>query len=256
MSQIAVGKKAPDKREAVAAILGCPVWGDLPETVRKVRRNLVAFGVIAIVMDVAKVGIDPAGPVFGFHLTGLNDGFIQFGLLLILLYQLLHFSWYALETLVHWRLRVTGTLASEQLRKTTFGPDGADYPLDPQQSTLYNWWREEARKVGDLAAKAKDFEEWFHKARQEFLQFAGPTPIADHTAVIGALNALRGYTDTLQRAVEEARATLASERIPASLENFDNWFRLLLRSENARWLFVEILMPIAIGLAGVALLLL
>jgi hypothetical protein len=59
---------------------------------------------------------------------------------------------------------------------------------------------------------------------------------------------------TLHRSIAETQKALSAIRVPASLERFDKWFELFLRSQNLRWLVVDFLVPVFV--AGYAIVLL
>jgi len=58
-------------------------------------------------------------------------------------------------------------LAEKRRRRS----EHADYPRDPRQSTLYNWWKGEATKIGDLTVKISEIEkhlqEWEARSKTE-----------------------------------------------------------------------------------------
>jgi hypothetical protein len=129
---------ADENLYAVEKALGNPVAGDLPENALKVRRNLLAFGIISVVITLGGVKLDPTSSVLGFKFVGISENLILNTLLATNAYLLLHFMWYAFEGLLEWRLRVTGTRLAF-LTGARYGSEHADYPNDPRQSTLYNW---------------------------------------------------------------------------------------------------------------------
>ncbi|MDR7123114.1 hypothetical protein [Rheinheimera soli] len=98
-----------EKLDAVEKALGNPVAGDLSDNALKVRRNLLAFGIVSIVITIGGVKIDPASSVLGFKFVGISEDLITNSLLVTNVYFLLHFIWYAFEGFLEWRLRVTGT---------------------------------------------------------------------------------------------------------------------------------------------------
>jgi hypothetical protein len=58
----------------------------------------------------------------------------------------------------------------------------------------------------------------------------------------------------LRHMIEAAQKTILAQRIPVSLARFDRCFRLFLRSQNLRWLAIDLVVPFS--LAGYAIYLL
>ena len=69
-----------------------------------------------------------------------------------------------------------------------------------------------------------------------------------------AINKVSTDITKLKGSIETVSKTLESARIPVSLERFDNRFQLFLRSQNLRWLVLELGLPIIMGFISVALL--
>ncbi len=69
-----------------------------------------------------------------------------------------------------------------------------------------------------------------------------------------SVSQVRERVTELTRALENTSKTIASQRIPVSLERFDQWFKLLLQSQNLRWLLIDFLLPVALGVTALAVL--
>jgi len=74
---------------------------------------------------------------------------------------------------------------------------------------------------------------------------------SDSTAVAGremrSVQDLQRAIDKLSSGLENTRKLILSQRIPASLERFDRWFELMLRSQNLYWLLFEFGLPLVFG---------
>jgi hypothetical protein len=134
------------------------------------------------------------------------------------------------------------------------GTDG-DYPNDPRQSTLYNWWKDEAKKIGHLRAWPAEAEarltEWETVLRTKFSEGADALNITNTTKLIAGI---REDLMRLTTRVDAASKAIESARIPASLRRFDAWYGLFLRSQNLRWLLIDFLAPVIAGSYALALL--
>ncbi len=69
-----------------------------------------------------------------------------------------------------------------------------------------------------------------------------------------SLSHIRNEVADLRSKVKEVNKTLDANRVPASLERFDSWFKVFLKSQNIRWLLIEFLLPISLGIWAVYLL--
>jgi hypothetical protein len=243
-----------EKINAVGKLLGEPVAPELSPVGLKVRNHLFIVCVISITVVLANLRISPESTFLGLKFTGVDDSILRYGLLILLGYFTFHFSWIAFDSFLEWRLRITGT-------RVTFVTTGLlsdekmDYPNDPRQSTLYNWWKYQANQIGNLSreiTKTKEIVETLQSDLKERY-----TTGADAMNIVNACTRLSEVLPTLQQvqnAITSATETIGSDRIPTSLKRFDNWFELFIRSQNLRWLVIDILLPIS--LSGYALFLL
>ena len=244
---------AVDNLDAVEKALGNPVAGDLSENALKVRRNLLVFGVISVFVTLGGVKLDPTSSVLGFKFSGVSEALITNSLLAANIYFLLHFIWYAFEGILEWRLRVTGTRLAF-LTGSRFGSEHADYPDDPRQSTLYTWWLDNAKRIGNFKVTADDLSEKIKIWEEKVSSFQNGNDSLNLANAMSTLNQARGVADKLTKQIETTEKTLTAMRIPCSLGRFDGWFKLFLKSQNIRWLLIDILLPIAIGAAAIYLL--
>lgn len=242
-----------DSVEAVEKILGKPVSAEFAENVLKVRRNLLISSGVSILAVTASAKLDPKASILGFKFIGLTDEMMRAGLLAATLYLLIHFVWYVFDSLLEWRLRVTGTRVAF-VTGAKAGSEHADYPDDPRQSTLYSWWLDRARQLQhssvNLTALDKILAEW-EEAVQQRLKSGGDPNLVTATS---SLSKIRNELFNLGTAINIAQETISAQRIPASLKRFDDWYHLFQKSQNLRWLFIDVAVPIWAGCAAVALL--
>ncbi len=135
--------------QAMQKVLGEPVAAGLSDRAWKVRTQLMAVSVVAITLVAFGLHVDRQATVFGFSLSGLTDALVRRGLGIWIAYLVVHFVWMGWESFAEWRLRLTGTRVAA-VTVGTFAAEGGDYPGDPRQSTLANWWRQEATKIGNF----------------------------------------------------------------------------------------------------------
>lgn len=247
-----MGKKKSEKE--VEEVIGNPVIAEFPENTIKVRRNLLLASSISIFLILGGARLDTESAILGFKFIGATDAHVRTGLLLVTGYFFIHFLWLTWDYFLEWRLRITGTRLAF-ITGARFTSGDADYPSDPRQSTLYSWWADEAKRVGNIKIRIEVFNDAM-KACEEKLRALIETP----GEFENLNNALRAHSETLSRTQELKNSitylqeTFTSNRIPVSLRRFDNWFQLFLRSGNLRWIVVDALIPLLTG--GFALILL
>lgn len=233
--------------EAIAKVLGEPAFAELPENAWKIRTNLILAAVVSIVIVFGDLHIEPDSQILGLKFKGLSDTILTNGLIAVVAYLLLHFVWASLDAMLEWRIRVTGTRVAFQTTARLASEHG-DYPNDPRQSTLYNWWKDEARKVGNLRVHMQELESRLSKWEAE-LQ-AKLTEGADAVNIRNAVMSIASSREDigkLSRDVKAAAETIESSRIPTSLKRFDSWYELFLRSQNLRWLIIDFFAPVLAG---------
>ena len=233
--------------------LGEPVAADFSEYVRKLRGNLVFVSFLSISLIIGGLEIESTSSILGLKFKGLDNAAITSGLLILNGYMLVHFLWCSIDAFQEWGLRVTGTRLSF-VTTAKLGSIHGDYPSDPRQSSLYNWWKDEAGKIGSLADPiteiVRKLEIWETEVKRA-LNAQGNTEVV---SACNAINKVSTDIKQLQRSIVNASQTVESRRIPESLKRFDNRFQLFLRSQNLRWLLLELGLPIITGAVAVYLL--
>lgn len=239
---------------AVEKALGEPVAPELSANAWKIRTNLLVVSVIAIGVVLADLRIDPSSTVLGLRFSGFTDSVLRNGLLLILCYLTVHFLWTALDGFLEWKLRVTGTRLS-YVTAGNYTSEHADHPSDPRQSTLYRWWISEAKRVGNLRTRLPKLEESLKTLEQDLRARCNAGVDAMNIVnVCRPLDEVRDLLTELSRSVEQAEKTMGAVRISVSLRRFDSSFALFLRSQNLRWLLIDILMPLVVASYAIFLL--
>lgn len=235
----------------VQKVLGEPIICEFSDKTWRIRTTLFAVSVVSLVVVSANLHIGAGSTVFGLQFSGLTDEVVRTGLFWVIIYLLVHFLWGAVDNFLEWRLRLTGTRVAF-VTTGVFASEHADYPSDPRQSTLYNWWRSHAGSIGNIAKKTSDIEknlaDWEQQLRAKY------NSGADAMNIVNACNSIaetRNRVVELTNSVKDAAKTIEAQRIPVSLERFDGWFELFLRSQNLRWLVIEFFFPV--GLASSAL---
>jgi len=184
----------------------------------------------------------------------LSDCVAYLGLLIFVAYQLVHYIWCAWDVFLEWRLRITGMRDS----RTTAGqldiPKG-DFPKDPRQSTLYNWWLKHAKEIGSWRESVAEINNALQRIEHSLGSAnSGSLDPDSVSAIRSEPSSLQATAQRTTQAFNACTETIASARIPASLKRFDDWFRLILKSQNWRWLVFNVLTPIFLSFAAIYLL--
>ena len=103
-------------------------------------------------------------------------------------------------------------------------------------------------KLSDIEEKLND---WDTRLEREFTEKPDAMNIVNATKLI---NSAREEVAKLKGSVTEVGDTISALRIPVSLRRFDRWYHLFLRSQNLRWLVVELGAPILLGSYALVLL--
>lgn len=241
--------------DGVRKALGEPFSAEFTDKVWKIRTNLLVVSIVWLFVVLAGLRIDPGSSVFGLRFSGLTDEVVKIGLFLVTLYLVVHFLWSCIDSFLEWRLRVTGTKLAF-VTTARLASEHADYPNDPRQSTLYQWWTNEATKIGNLAASAAAVNTKLTDCETRLrAQVCDLHPGCMNIATAAqSISEVRERVAELTRAVDNASKAIASQRVPVSLERFDRWFRLLLKSQNLRWAVIDFLLPIGLGVTALVLL--
>lgn len=240
-----------DKLQAASKALGEPVFVEFPENVWKIRTNLMATSGVALVFAFGSLHIGKESTALGIQFTGLTDETVGRGLCAMLIYLLVHFLWSSFDSLMEWRLRITGTRLTF-ITTGMFSNDTCDYPTDPRQSTLYNWWRSRGAQRTNIAEHLIRIDallaNWQLQMNKAFIGEINSLNVGN------AMTPLREATAKLREiesAIKVEQEVLDAARLRVSLQRFDNAFELFLRSQNLRWLVIDFLAPVM--LSGFAL---
>lgn len=225
--------------------LGEPLMPEFTDYIRRVRNLLVVISLISIGVVVGGLSIDPASSVLGVRFQGLSDELIRKGLIIANAYLLIHFFWGGFDNWLEWGARLTGTRVAF-VTTARIASEHGDYPSDPRQSTLYNWWKDSASKISSLTEPLEITKEklaaWEKRVEEAILK-NDPNLMT----VVQSFREIRENIDDVKKKIESVEGTLTAARIPASLERFDSRFKLMLRSQNIRWLILELSFPMLLG---------
>ncbi|WP_064116724.1 hypothetical protein [Pseudomonas fluorescens] len=244
---------ATDTVAAVDKALGSPVDFESSDEAKKIKRNLLTISVIVIALILGEITASDKISLFGVSLEGVTPQKLMSGLGLFLIYNFLHYIWFCFDLFGEWSIRITGT-RSAFITAGMFASKDCDYPSDPKQSSLYNWWRSERHGLIKTERRIEDAEE-IAKYLDE-VRTPPPNKSFGDLRIDSHLGeqALTKEINSIRSDLQEIKKLLDAPRITVSLRRFDKRFELLLRSQNLKVLLFELLLPNLIAAFAVLLL--
>lgn len=238
--------------KAVEKALGEPFMLEFSETVRKMRTHLLIGGVVSLAAVLMDLTIAPNTPVFGVVFDGLTEGKILALLLAINVYLFIHFFWSSIDSFQEWRLRRTGTMVSYLTTiDLAFGNDELDFPPDPRQSTLYSWWRDRSKRLISLPQATDQIDSKITPMMDAVISELNKGQTPDLVSWQREFMSIREQLKAIKDSLEDSDTLVAHDRISVSLERFDSAFKVLLKSQNIRWITLEWLVPLLLGVSAI-----
>lgn len=246
-----MGEPEEKENQKIDELLGKPIFADLPEETLKTRRNLIVFSSLGLGIVVHDLSIN-GGNFSGLGITGLTNDVVLSSLFFVTLYLLIHFWFQVFDYFGEWRLRITGSKV-EHITTGRFAAEELDYPNDPRQSTLYNWWKE--RKSLELnpdyvIERSQNLTNNLHELRAKMEQKKDDD--TDFTKESGLLlkyiNEFEKFIRDLKNSPQETNKILNNRRLERSLQRFDKCFFQFQFSQLARLYLLEVGVPILLGL--------
>jgi hypothetical protein len=263
-----------------------PIIDDFSENAYRVRRNLILFAIISIFYKVSGALIEGEKiSILGTNFkipNGDPQHFIDWFLLIILIYHLIHFLWLTFE---HWvyniKIRVTGDFDNSfygmisgkqeipDKRKTNLykilsssGIDALDVLGLNHPQHIENLKLEVITKINKVAEEqkleidnfAKNDPELKNKLIEEF-----------STRINNIINIIKddifsysrpsSFSHTIKNNDDLIRQFFTEERgfkdLKMRLEKFDKHWEIYGRTQILRWIIVEYGVPIIIGIFGI-----
>lgn len=250
-----------DELDRVSKVLKEPVYCEMDDVTVKVKNHLLLMSMISIFVVLGGLHIQQDSSILGLRFSGLNDFIVHFGLFVILAYLFFHFIWRSIDNFLEWTIRITGTRLM-YVTGSSWGSDDADYPNDPRQSTLYNWWSNESSKIGYLNEKldaiSNDIKSLLEKTKafieSEDKSNLNPNVLPQLTQFNSSITSTDKKINQLKDSIKSAGELKDSGRILVSLKRFDNAYQYFLRSQNLRWFIVDLLVPILLAIYSLILL--
>jgi len=241
----------PDKNtKGVQKVLSEPIFIGFSDSVKKVRNHLMILCFVSLFLTLGGIGIDPSSTFFGLKFKNLDDNLIFTGLIILLTYQLIQFVWYSYDALQEWELRTTGTNGAfppvdESNLDEKVHPD---FPTEARNSTLYYWWKTQAKYIDNLKPLLNEAKEKMDELEKRVHEATDRDSLSRDTLNISShVMPLKKSWKEVSSSLTAIKETLASDQIPKSLNTFDRRFRFFLVSQNIRWILIEYIAPIVLA---------
>lgn len=237
-----------ERLEHIENVMKSPKGIAILDYEERIRRNLLLVSIAAIAFTWLNLEVDTTKAFFGVltfkNLTQENIYWVFFA---VLVYEFLHYFWIQLNNFGEWRIRLTGT-SHQNVRGSgggaRFGGENSpfDYSGDDQNSNFYTWifdnkhdrttaMTQLLKMSGDLEILIKSMQESKDSNNKQLQELASKT------------NSISSSIERLERALQNIR-------IDSSMLRFDQWFRILVTSQNFRWLILDIALPLTLGLVA------
>lgn len=206
-------------------IMEHPVFLMHDNSAKIIRAQLFFLSISTILLVVSGIAIGERSSILGISVEGLTLKHVLWVLVCLILYQMLHFLWASWESFCEWRLRQSALDAGG------WGGGGIkileeNEALKVRQTTLYSYM------TYVLDSDLKGLHEKIN-----------------HLAENGSEKELKD----IESAINRISDAFHSPRIDDSMWRFDNWFKMFCKSQNWRWLLLEMLLPLVLGFVAIIL---
>lgn len=242
-----------EKSKAVSKILGEAIGFDISDPALKVKNLLLGLSIVLLALVIGGISVGKTVSFLGISLEGITGNKMVFGLVVAVSWVIIHHSWYSVEAIKEWRVRLTGQRVSYQTGVGKFGSPYAEAPINPRHASLYNWWKEQKDSVSSTADAVAKFEYELVGIQEKVDVFLKTSSSKEaHSNIHEVMNLLRSI-GMLNESLTKNLEFMSSLRIESSLYRFDTWFWRLITVQNIRVLVVEILLPLILGVSALAL---
>lgn len=230
------------KQARVRKLLSEPVMAEMPEELRRTKRNFLALTSLMIFYQWSGIVVTKLA-FFGVNVSVKEPQWILWIFLIIGTYFAVQFVWLLSNYFAQVRIRVTGAknpYTTSDGGGFWGGPDIS--PVDSRQSSLHFWWSNMLKGVPGIIEIEKSLGK-LKESLDEIESSPDPTP--------QNLEPLRIVMNDLNTNLKEVRTELSSQKIQISLGHYDKWFRCFSVSQRWRFYLLDVTIPVLLG--GLAL---
>lgn len=223
------------KSAELEKIWGEPVIDDFSESAYRAKRNLIVFSFLTLFCSLGGVTITGVAVIMFDVATSkkLVHEQILKALLIIVSYNLIHFSWIAAEHVKRNKIRLGGRF-SKNLITTGIGHSDMS-----EEWNLYIWWQK----------RFKNFDDQFRNAKNrigELLKSCNDQAVKNHAGayvkqVQHAESFLNGMNLALERLLE----------LEVPLNRYEKGYKSYFFVQRWRWFLLELGFPIILGVFAI-----
>ncbi len=240
-----------EKLNMIESIMREPKGIEITDYEERIRRNLLFSSLLALAFTWLHLSITKDSTFFGgLQFDNITPKAVYWILLAIISYEFIHYFWVQFNNFSHWRIRLTGMTIPEVRGDGGPGRMGGmnapeDYSGKDENSNFYNWMFENRRDrttaMTDLLKRSSEFQELVDSLKQAN---SGDSNLSK------MLSELDNKSKTIEQSTSNLTKAVESIRVNGSMLRFDQWYRILIRSQNARWIILDMLLPVALSLTA------
>ncbi len=228
-----------------------PFGKEISEYVERIRRNLLIIGFITVAYKLSGAQFSDQSIIFGISFTGVKPQSLEIGLLVLLIYLLVHFIWAGWEEYDKWRIRFT-TLFDLRPVGTTFDAQLNEKKVKVHHHTLYNWWLYEFKFVQEKL-------DWFASTKQRLKELEETIKKCSKHGTESNAHDIAGKLHTLEIKLDNSSFPyepflIDRNKLDGPLKKFDECFWRQQKSWYWRWVVIEAGLPIIVAFIGIGLL--
>lgn len=234
-----------ERLEHIESVMRSPKGIAIVDYEERIRRNLLLVSIAAIAFTWLNLEVDTTKAFFGvLTFKNLSQENIYWFFFAVLVYEFLHYFWIQISNFGEWRIRLTGTSHLEVRgdgggAQSEGGNSPYDYSGNDQNSNFYTWMFDNKhdrttamtqliKMSGELQALIENMQESKDSSNKQFQE-------------------LTSKTNSISSSIDRLELALQNLRIDGSMLRFDQWFRILVASQNLRWLILDIALPLILG---------
>lgn len=226
---------AEEQRSKMLRELGEPVMADMPEELRRTKRNFLALATFMLFYQWSGISISQAAPL-GIEISVIDPKWILWAFFAIGSYTAIQFVWLLYNYCMEIRIRLTGgekPYTTVENEGAMFGGEGKVSPIDSRQASLHFWWANMRKKIPGRT----EIEAHLNQIKQ-----------ANNASDDPQAKTLNENIGKLNNTLAEIRTVLSSQHIQISLDRYETGFNNFSRSQRWRFYLLDAALPILLGL--------
>ena len=241
-----------EKLKMIESVMREPKGIEITDYEERIRRNVLFSSLLALAFTWLGLSINKDSTFFGgLHFDNITPKAVYWILLSIISYELIHYFWVQFNNFSHWKIRLTGMTIPEVRGDGGPGRMGGmnapeDYSGKDENSNFYNWMFENrsdrTTAMTNLLKRSSEFQELVDSLKQAHSGDANLSKM---------LSELDNKSKTIEQSTSNLTKAVENIRVNGSMLRFDQWYKILIRSQNARWIILDMLLPVVLSLTAI-----